>query len=147
MYGISKSSEILKAVIGKIRARSDIAITSQDIEEGFERPSFFVSLENIKQKNHMSNALERTGDIRISFFPSNKHKNQVEILDTQDLLTDIFQKERDIKLESGSVIQVDEADVDVVDKVLHFDFKIWLLELYDREITAENMEELIIEGV
>jgi len=142
---ITSSKKILEAVISKLREQNTgISITSQDIEEGFKRPSFFVSLENLKAENYMNSFQEKSGDIRIVFFPTHKHKNQEEILDTQDLLSDVFLKEKKIALENGSCIDVSEVDIDVVDKVLHFDFKIWLAEEYEREVAAENMEELVI---
>lgn len=142
---ITSSKKILEAVIDKLREQStEISITSQDIEEGFKRPSFFVSLENLKVENYMNSFQEKSGDIRISFFPTHKHKNQEEILGIQDLLSELFLKEKKIALENGSYIHVSEGEIDVVDKVLHFDFKIWLAEEYEREVTAENMEELVI---
>lgn len=92
---ITSSKKILEAVITKLRDQNiGISITSQDIEEGFKRPSFFVSLENLKAENYMSSFQEKSGDIRIVFFPTHKHKNQEEVLDTQDLLSEIFLKRR-----------------------------------------------------
>ncbi len=147
---ISKSKNILKSVIDKIRDKNitvndaSVSISSQDITEGFSRPSFFVNLDNLKSENHMNNALERTGDIRISYFPSSKNKNQEEILDIQDTLREIFLENKEIMLENGSVIEINEVEEDVVDKILHFDFKFWLMELYERNTEAEMMEDIIL---
>ncbi len=88
---ISKNRDILKGVIGKLRSMgTGFTVSSQDVTEGFERPSFFVSLKPSKSKNHMSNALERSGDVRIVYFPTSKYYNQEEILDMQDLLRETF---------------------------------------------------------
>lgn len=137
--------EILEAVIAKLKKEcNEIPIVSQDVEEGFKRPSFFISIENPKIENCMTNVQEKTGDIRIVFFPTHKQKNQIEILETQELLSKTFLKDNKIWLKNGSCIEVSEADMETVDKILHFDFKIWLAEEYEREVTAENMEELVI---
>lgn len=138
-----KFEDILSAVITKLKTGiPGIKVKSQDIEEGFKRPSFFVELDNIKIDDFMRSFQERKLTVRISYFPTDKNKNQLELLKMRDSLNETFIKENLIYITEDMVVEVEKVNIVVVDKILHFDFKIYLSEEYEREITNELMEEL-----
>ena len=121
-------------------------IQSEDISEGFNRPSFFIQLDNIKVNDFMTKLQETDLTVRISYFPSKINYNTSEIYSTLDILNKTFIEDNLLELEEGYVTEVNESNISVVDKVLHFDFDIFLSEEYVRKLhNEETMEELEID--
>ena len=139
-------SEVIKAVQRKIEKNvHDVYITSQDISEGFKRPSFFIELDNINISDFMTKLRETNVTVRISYFPRKVNYNQAEMYKTIDMLNEILIEDNIIELENGFVTEVNECDISVVDKVLHFDFDVYLSEEYVRELyNKEKMEDIEI---
>lgn len=124
----------------------NIKIQSQDISEGFKRPSFFIELDNININDFMTKLQETELTVRISYFPSKVNYNTSEIYSTLDILNRTFIEDNLLELEEGYVTEVNESNISVVDKVLHFDFDIFLSEEYVRKLhNEETMEELEID--
>ena len=124
----------------------NIDIQSQDISEGFKRPSFFIELDNININDFMTKLQETELTVRISYFPSKVNYNTSEIYSTLDILNRTFIEDNLLELEEGYVTEVNESNISVVDKVLHFDFDIFLSEEYVRKLhNEETMEELEID--
>ena len=124
----------------------NIDIQSQDISEGFKRPSFFIELDNIKVNDFMKKLQETELTVRISYFPSKVNYNTSEIYSTLDILNRTFIEDNLLELEEGYVTEVNESNISVVDKVLHFDFDVFLSEEYIRKLhNEETMEELEID--
>ncbi|MGL6063762.1 MAG: phage tail terminator family protein [Fusobacteriaceae bacterium] len=135
--------DILVAVIKKIKnGIPGVTIESQDVEEGFNRPSFFIELDNIKIEDFMSSFQDRTLTARIIYFPSDKNKNQQELLEVMDKLNDVFVKESSMAINDETLVEVEAAETKIVDKILHFSFDIRLSEAYLREITVRGISEL-----
>lgn len=139
--------KVTTAVKNKLEKHfKNIHIQSQDISEGFKRPSFFIELNNIKVQDFMTKLQETDLTVRISFFPSKVNYNTGEIYSTMDKLNNIFIEDNLLELEEGYMTEVNESDISVVDKVLHFNFDITLCEEYVRKLhNEEKMEEIEID--
>lgn len=141
MLGISKVIVAIKKKLNK--AFPKIEVQMQDIEEGFKRPSFFIELANIKSKDFMKNFKDNSLTVRIIYFPSHPHKNQLELLKMMDELDKIFIEDNILELDVDFRTEIYEADKNVVDKVLHYNFNIYFSEQYIKEmIEVEMMENL-----
>ena len=141
MLGISKVIVAIKKKLKK--AFPKIEVQMQDIEEGFKRPSFFIELANIKSKDFMKNFKDNSLTVRIIYFPSHPHKNQLELLKMMDELDKIFIEDNILELDVDFRTEIYEADKNIVDKVLHYNFDIYFSEQYIKEmIEIEMMENL-----
>ena len=141
MLGISKVIVAIRKKLNK--AFPKIEVQMQDIEEGFKRPSFFIELANIKNKDFMKNFKDNSLTVRIIYFPSHPHKNQLELLKMMDELDKIFIEDNILELDVDFRTEIYEADKNVVDKVLHYNFDIYFSEQYIKEmIEIEMMENL-----
>ncbi len=141
MLGISKVITAIKKKLNK--AFPKIEVQMQDIEEGFQRPSFFIELTNIKSKDFMKSFKDNSFTIRIIYFPSHPHKNQLELLKMMDELDKIFIEDNVLELDVDFRTEIYEADKNIVDKVLHYSFDIYFSEQYIKEmIEIEMMENL-----
>ncbi|MEF3313324.1 hypothetical protein PV433_31020 [Paenibacillus sp. GYB004] len=135
--------EINKAINNKIKAAfPGIEIQSRDVEEGFKRPSFFVSLETSQTEAYLSNRL-REMTCRILFFPTDKHLYKEEAYGVMDKLETLFV----LNFAAGSrVITIGSATADIVDKVVHYDFDFAFYEDTQESETGELMQELHFDG-
>lgn len=117
----------------------EIEISSKDIKEGFSRPSFFIDFEAMS-KHSTEEQVIRELQIIIYYFPSDPHKNSLELLEVQEKLEEVF----DLKLNvSDRYFNIDDPSGVKSDGVLQFSFSIKYEE--GREIEeAELMENLII---
>lgn len=141
MLAIIKVTEAVKSKLRNTFKNTNIQ--SQDISEGFKRPSFFIELDNIKVSDFMTKLQETDLTVRISYFPSKVNYNTSEICSTLDILNRTFIEDNLLELEEGYITEVNASNVSVVDKVLHFDFDINLSEEYVRKLhNEETMGEL-----
>ncbi|WP_077369709.1 phage tail terminator family protein [Anaerosalibacter sp. Marseille-P3206] len=139
-----KYTEIHKAIVNKLN-KTGINTTSKDVSEGFDRPSFFISLDNIKASDFMREALDREITVRIYYFSTTVDNNRIELLNMQDKLNEIFLEDNLIRANEYVNIEIDELEFNIIDKVLHCYFDIRLCENYDRVDDTPTMEELQIE--
>lgn len=129
--------QINKAINDKIKAEfPDIEIQSSDVEEGFKRPSFFVSLETPQTTPYQFN-VQRDMTCRILFFPTSRHQYKVEAYDVMDRLEKRFGLNFTV---DDRVITIDDARADIIDKVVHYDFDFSYLDDSSYEETGENQE-------
>lgn len=139
--------QINKAINDKIKAEfPNIPILSSDVEEGFGRPSFFVSLETNRIESFQFNTL-REMTCRILYFPKDRFVFKEEAYDVMDRLEKLFGLNFSV---AGRTITIDAATSDIIDKVLHFDFD---FTYYDDSSYEENgggsqdlMQELNFRG-
>lgn len=115
-----------------------IPVQSNDVKEGFARPSFFVRLEDITRDSRLYVA-ERSMTVRIYFFPSDRNEYAIELLDTQDSLEQSFDltltvEDRHITIGQTSAVEVDG--------VLQFEFDFSYLESKIAEPTEPLMAEI-----
>lgn len=112
-------AQITKAINDKVLAEfPTIPIQSSDVEEGFQRPSFFVSLETNRGEGfQFSNLRDMT--CRILFFPTSRYQYMEEAYDVMDRLEKLFGLSFTV---GDRTITINSATADVIDKVVHFDF-------------------------
>lgn len=151
---MTKYKDILTALVKSLRTiPGGIEVQSQDVEEGFCRPSFFIELDNIKVSDFMKNSKVRDITVRIVYFASNKHINQVELLEMQESFEELFIENSFIEILEETVdrdaVMVEAENAKFPknkDKsTLQFQFDINLDEYYYRENEYENMGDLEID--
>lgn len=116
----------------------NIEVQESDVEEGFQRPSFFVSLETNRTETFQFNRL-REMTCRIYYFPSDRYVYSAEVQDVQDQLEIIFGLNLAVK---DRIITIDGAESYVVDKVLQYSFDFTYHENIDVEDAGELMQEI-----
>lgn len=139
-----KYTDIHRSIVEKLDA-TGIDTTSKDVSEGFDRPSFFISLDNVKANDFMREALDREITVRIYYFSSEIDNNRIELLNMQDKLNELFLEDNLIRVNEYMNIEIDELEFNIIDKVLHCYFDIRLCENYNRIDDRPYMEELEIE--
>jgi hypothetical protein len=120
-----------------------IEVQESDVEQGFQRPSFFISLPDVNRDSRKYYSL-RSMTIRIYFFPTDRYVYSLEVLDVQQKLEELF--DLTLKVEDR-VITISNTSSMVVDKVLEFDINIEYYEkpLPDGSIEPPVMQELNID--
>ncbi|WP_096199513.1 phage tail terminator family protein [Bacillus sp. FJAT-45350] len=129
--------DILNVITTKLIKEFRIEINSNDVKEGFKRPSFFVDFDNVRRSS-TEEQIERGLTIRIYYFPSDRNKNEVELLDVQEELESLFELKLGVFDRSFNII---ETFSEVTDGVLNFSFDIEYFEGKEIE-EAEPMENL-----
>ncbi|MGE8080508.1 phage tail terminator family protein [Peribacillus loiseleuriae] len=109
-----------------------IEINSNDVQEGFNRPSFFVQLEN-NVRSGDENQVHKALTVQIYYFPKDRYDYSIEVMDVQDQLENKF----DLKLKVlDRFFNIDEVTSDTTDGVLSFSFD---LAFYDgKEISFDS---------
>ncbi|WP_148097591.1 phage tail terminator family protein [Clostridium tagluense] len=146
MINIVKYTDIITAINKKLLGKfpSIKLMSESDITEKIVRPSFFVSLDNLKSNKFCDSALDKKITIRIYYYPKDDKKNKIENLNMIDSLNEIFVEDNIIKINEDFNIEIfDEVEIDIVDKVVHFYFNIFTSEnIVVNEGDIEMMEEL-----
>ena len=125
------------------KAVPEIEIVTKDIEEGFDRPSFFVDFEQFGVHRISARQLERTVSVTIFFFPSDPYQYKLEMLDIQQRLEDAFNDELVINDETR--LYMGEIESTKTDGVLQFSFEIAYTAIdYSEDDSIPDMEELIL---
>lgn len=139
---MTKFIDVQAAIVSKLRKiDSEVEINSSDIEEGFKRPCFYVDMLNGKVNNLMDKFQEKNLEFDILYFPKHPKKNQIDLLEMRDKLTESFVENSYFNIMDDLVVQATDVDIFEVDKVLHCKFNIFISEEYVRTY-EHNMEEL-----
>ncbi len=134
--------DIQAAIVSKLRKIDpEVEVNSFDIEEGFKRPCFYVDMLNSKVNNLMNKFQDKNLEFDILYFPKHPKKNQIDLLEMRDKLTESFVENSYFNIMDDLVVQATDVDIFEVDKVLHCKFNIFISEEYVR-IYEHNMEEL-----
>jgi hypothetical protein len=137
--------EIAKAINSTLeKVLPDVPIQSSDISEGFERPCLYVDFDMITTSDYIGYKRERTIQVIIYYFPTSRYENEIELLETQEILEQAFSDHLNIR--EGFAVFPMETNSVKVDGVLQFSFEIYTLEAKPNieEENAEYMEELHI---
>ncbi|WP_369899746.1 DUF6838 family protein [Bacillus manliponensis] len=130
--------DIKLAVNRLIKSRFNIEINSNDVEEGFKRPSFFVQLED-NERSGYETQVHKSLTIRIYYFPKDRNKNSIELLDVQEQLENLF----DLKLEvKDRYFNIDSVQNNTPDGVLDFSFDIAFYEGREIDDTTNPIETM-----
>lgn len=131
--------DIKKAVNGLLTKEFNIEINSNDVKEGFIRPSFFVSFDN-QTKSSTLTQIEKSLTIRINYFPSDRYGNSIELMDMQEQLENLFDIKLPVKDRRFNIVDVTST---VTDGVLDFSFDIEFSDA--KEISYEEQNSHPIE--
>lgn len=97
---------------------------STDIEEGFNRPAFFVDIDN-HNRSMLGEILKDVSlTVRIYYFPSSKYKNRIEVLTMIEDLTNLFLT--NLKINEDFYIPIDEVNSTVTEEkvaIVNFDIR------------------------
>lgn len=119
--------DIKKAVNGLLKNKFNIEINSNDVKEGFNRPSFFVAFDDANRSS-TPEQVEKSLTIRIHYFPTDRYNYSIEVLDIQEQLENLF----DLKLGVlDRKFNIHEASTLVTDGVLEFSFDIYFFDVKD----------------
>lgn len=138
--------QIKTSIVSKLKECSPgIRVQKNDIEEGIERPCFYIDIKNVDMDNLMGNFDEKNIAFDILYFPKDKKNNTIDILERQSELAEEFNKNRVIKIDKEYLAEAEKVKLFEVDKVLHLTFELSLSEEYLKE-EKELMEDLKVKG-
>ena len=126
----------------KINESLLIDVDSKNLEEEFERPSVRTSIDNLKTSAFMQTMKERNFIVRIYYFPKDREKNKIELLEIQEKLEKAFFSH--LKIKGAFFIYIEEIIFNITDGILIGEFEVMTLEEIINDINIENMEELEI---
>lgn len=127
-----KYTDIRKAIVRRIKTKFPDAVFSTDVEKEIIRPSFFIDFDNVKTVDFMNEAQDKSLTVRIYYFSNTADGNEIELLEMQDDLVEMFLENNFMVVDKNINIEIDELDLSTVDKVLHCYFDIKILENYQR---------------
>lgn len=141
------------SVIDVIRSLSDLISTHYpqykiidcDIDEGFDRPSFFIDVEDVNTSWVASDYIKESSALKIVFFAENRYEGFLDLLDMKNNLTVLFDDPlyiTDGKTEYHCQMITTDSDLYKQDKVLTFNIQADLIQKVDRKETKPYMEEL-----
>jgi len=140
---MTSRAQLHRAISDRIKTEfTNVPIQGSDVEEGFERPSFFFELET-NTSDTGQYAMRRDFTCRILFFPSDRHVYEEEVCDVQDRLEKLFGLNF---MAAGRAITVDTAETFVLDKIMHYDFDFSFYVDVGQEEAGAKMEELRYHG-
>ena len=131
----------IKIAVNRQLKKTGIEINSSDVEEGFNRPSFFVQLDNANRAGNESQ-VERSLTVRIYYFPSDRYEYAIEVLEMQETLEELF----DLKLAvKDRYLNVDELTTFMNDGVLNCSFDMQFYTARDLEWVTEERKDFLDE--
>lgn len=108
--------DIFKAVNALIKTKyPDIDVTDSDVKEGFKRPSFFTTVDEVSKTDYLHN-FRRTMTLIVYYFPESRYSYKIDILEKIQGLEEIFNKS--ISVKDRVIHLVDDIESDIVDGVL-----------------------------
>ncbi|EPY2283507.1 phage tail terminator family protein [Clostridium sporogenes] len=123
----------------------DIPFVSTDVREKVIRPSFYVDFTENRTGLLNAEANQRLFDVRLFYFGKNPAQSKIEVLEMQDLLSNIFEK--NIKIDDDYHITVNEIEFDSrSEEGLLIATLTDLYAMSVKEQTGEELEELEIGG-
>lgn len=130
--------DLKRTINQNLKQQFNIPINSNDISEGFKRPSFFVEFDDLTRSSSPDH-YEKSLTVRIYYFPTTINESSIEILEIHDELEDLF----DLKLQVGERhLNIFETTSTVSDGVLQFEFDLQFSDSKDNNEVHPAMEEL-----
>lgn len=133
---------IQSAIVSRIyEVAPNIEVNSSDIEEGFNRPSFFVDMLDVESKNLMNKFNEKKIEMEVLYFPKDPQRNTVDLLQARDTFNKMFIENPYIAIEEDLIVEVENIDIFEIDKVLHCKFSLYISEEYEKnyEYTMDDL--------
>lgn len=143
----------VKLAINKklISVYPDIWIEPDDIKDGIKRPSFFVGFSYHKTTKVSDEIYKKDLSVVIYYFPSDRNKYSMEVLEVGETLEELFLGELVIEMvDDRNIVPINSVDLDTVDGVLQvsFDLEIFIskVEVDDNEMMEEIEVSITKEG-
>lgn len=141
------------SVINVIKSLSDLIsleygeykLIDYDVDEGFEKPCFFIGVEDVNTSWVASDYIKESSALEIVFFAENRYEGFLSLLDIKNNLTLLFDNPlyiTDGKNEYYCQILTTDSDLYKQDKVLTFNIQVDLIQKVERKETKLYMEEL-----
>ncbi|MEL3956921.1 DUF6838 family protein [Caldifermentibacillus hisashii] len=132
--------DIRKAINAKLKNEFNIEINSNDVKEGFKRPSFFVTFDNLVKSSDQSQ-FDRSLTIRIYYFPTDRYDYSLELLDIQEQLENLFDLKFNVLDRKFNIF---ESSSLITDGVLEFSFDIQFSDAKDVPVD-DNVVEIPVD--
>lgn len=116
-----------------------------DVDEGFEKPAFFIDIEDVNTSWVASDYLKESSNIQIVFFAENRYEGFLDLLDMKNNLTVLFDEPLYISDETSEYyasLLTTNSDLYKQDKVLTFNIQADLIQKVERVDNSPYMEEL-----
>lgn len=127
----------LRLAINRQLSKTGHEVNSRDVQEGFNRPSFFVQFNNVGRHGTESQ-VERTLIVNIYYFPTDRYEYAIEVLDMQETLESLF----DLKLRvKDRYLNVDNLNTFVNDGILNCTFELEFFTERDVEWETDERQE------
>jgi len=124
-------------------AYPEVGIEPDDIKDGIKRPSFFVGFSYNKTNKVSDEFYRKDLSVIVYYFPSNKHKYSMEVLEVGEILEELFLGKLVIEDETEErIVPINSVDLDTIDGVLQVSFD---LEVFTSKVESDEnelMEEL-----
>lgn len=106
-----------KGIIATLKKEfSDLAVYGERVEQGFLKPSFFVSLKNAGGRREIGRRRRRSAEFDIHYYPADGAKRNEAMYAMGDRLLELFES-----VETGDgPLRPADARYEIVDDVLHF---------------------------
>lgn len=140
------SIDIIKALTIQCRSLLGCDVNDRDISEGFDRPSFFVEINDFDGDDIGERLKADTYNISISYFNEKRKTGYLELLKSREALREMLAKP--IKVSEGFSITADDIPEETINKadmtyITTFDVSI---RQFRDDIDAPYMEELQYTG-
>lgn len=113
----------IRIAINNQLIKTSIDINSRDVTEGFNRPSFFVQLDNAR-RFATEIQVQREISVYIYYFPTDRYEYDLENLEMQEVLEGLFNMKLAVK---DRLFNIDNFSTNTTDGVLYcrFDLEFW----------------------
>lgn len=124
---------------------SQYKIIDCDVDEGFDRPSFFIDVEDVNTSWVATDYIKESSNIQIVFFAENRYEGFLDLLDMKNNLTVLFDEPLYISDETSEYyvsLLTTNSDLYKQDKVLTFNIQAELIQKIERVDNSPYMEQL-----
>ena len=126
----------IKAAINRLLKQTfpDVPVISQNVEEGFQQPSFTVRIEDYTAES-LQESLEQSMTVRVFYFPNfSDTEYHIDVLGKQFKIARAFGNKLYVEDRALNVV---EPSITIVDGVIDFSFDL-LFEQYDEANDPEH---------
>lgn len=138
--------DVIRALSELIESKyPDYPIIDMDITEDFERPSYFIDVDDIETSWTANDYIKESSNLKIIFFAAERYEGFLELLDMKNKLTVMFDEPLYVtngKEEYYVSLLNTASDIYKTDKVLEFTLRADLIQKVERQETEPYMEDL-----
>jgi hypothetical protein len=138
--------DVIKSLSDLISSEySEYKLIDYDVDEGFEKPCFFIDVEDVNTSWVASDYIKESSTLKIVFFAENRYEGFLDLLDMKNNLTVLFDDPlyiTDGKTEYHCQMLTTDSDLYKQDKVLTFNIQADLIQKVERKEVKPYMENL-----